>query len=45
MAVEAAVEMGVVVRSVGREEMACAAEEGGRGSVGVVAGEGLLLTG
>jgi hypothetical protein len=45
MAVEAAVEMGVAVRSVGREEMACATEEGGRGSVGVVAGEGLLLTG
>jgi len=35
----------VVVQSVGREEMAPAAEKGDRGSVGVVAGEGLLLTG
>jgi len=38
-------EMGVVVRSEGKKEMAHAAEEGDRGSVGVVAGEGLLLTG
>lgn len=45
MAVEAAMEMGVAVRLVGREEMASAAEEGGRGSVGAVTGEGLLLTG
>ena len=34
----------MVVQSVGREEMALAAEEGDRGSAGAVAGEGLLLT-
>ncbi|KAG6755151.1 hypothetical protein POTOM_040967 [Populus tomentosa] len=40
-----AVEMRVVVRSVGREEMASTVEEGDRGSVDVVTGEGLLLIG
>jgi len=43
VAAEAAVEMWVVVWLEGKEEMAPTAEEGDHGSVGTVAGEGLLL--